>query len=74
MSVDAILALVAKGLALLPAMIDAGEKVHDFIARLRAVAAKQAAGETVSDAEIEALEAEIDAGLERFNAPLPDDV
>lgn len=66
----AIFALLAKGLAILPDLIEAGVNVKNTIERLRAVAAAKAAGQTVSKADLEALEAELDAGLAEFNKPM----
>jgi hypothetical protein len=70
MDAAAIFALIDKGLAVLPILINAGENVIDLINRLRAVAAAQAAGEQVSDDDLNSLEADLDAAIAKFNIPM----
>lgn len=65
-----IFALLEKGLALLPSLIEAGINVKNTIERLRAVAAAKAAGQDVSQADVDALEAELDGNLAEFNKPM----
>lgn len=70
MNTEAILTLIAKGLSLLPILIQAGEGVIDTINRLQALAENAAKGISVSDAELEAFEAELDAAIAKFNEPM----
>ena len=70
MNAEAILALVAKGLQLLPLLIQAGQEVATVISRLRDMAERGANGESVTDEELAALEAELDASIARFNEPM----
>lgn len=69
---DAILifSIIEKGLTLVPLLIQAGSTVIPLIERLKAVAKGGAEG-TVTQAELEALEADLDSALEEFNSPLP---
>jgi hypothetical protein len=69
-----ILSLIDKGLSALPLLIQAGKDVAGKIAQLRTLTQSAAAGTPITDAELAAIEAEFDADLDEFNAPLPDDV
>lgn len=62
--------VIQKGLALIPALISAGATVVPLVKRLTEVAKGGAEG-TVTESELEALEADLDAALDEFNAPLP---
>lgn len=62
--------ILQKGLTLIPQLISAGATVMPLIARLTAVA-KGGADGTVTDAELKALEADLDAALDEFNSPMP---
>lgn len=62
--------VIQKGLKLIPALISAGATVMPLITRLTQVA-KGGADGTVTDDELTALEADLDAALDEFNAPLP---
>lgn len=62
-----IMDILAKGLAALPSLISAGQDVLPLIKRMGAVAK----GATVTDAELDALEATIKSDLDEFNSPLP---
>lgn len=70
MDAAAVFAIIDKGLSLLPILMQAGESVIEIINRMRAVVAAQAAGQTVSDDELNALEADLDAAIAKFNAPM----
>jgi hypothetical protein len=67
MNYEKIMAVLQKGLAALPALISAGADVVPLIKRMQAVAG----GATVTDAELDALEASIKSDLDEFNSPLP---
>lgn len=70
MDVTAILALISKGLTILPILINAGESVVGIVQRLQALADKAANGESVSDEELTSLETELDAAIVKFNQPM----
>lgn len=70
MNMEAILTLIAKGLSLLPILIQAGEGVIDTINRLQTLAENAANGIQVSDAELDAFESELDAAIAKFNEPM----
>lgn len=65
-----IFTIIEKGLTLIPTLIQAGQTVIPLIDRLTQVAKGGAAG-TVTQAELDALEADLDAALNEFNSPLP---
>ena len=67
MNYEKIMAVLRKGLAALPALISAGTDVMPLIKRMEEVAS----GATVTDAELDALEASIKSDLDEFNSPLP---
>jgi hypothetical protein len=69
MSAAEILALVEKGLTLLPLLIQAGEEITPLVERLIKVAKGGVEG-TVTDEELRNLEADIDTDLDSFNAIL----
>jgi hypothetical protein len=69
MSAAEILALVEKGLTLLPLLIQAGEEITPLVERLIKVA-KGGADGTVTAEELRNLEADIDTDLDSFNAIL----
>lgn len=64
-------AVIEKGLTVLPSLIEAGVSVAGTISKMLAVAEQAKQGKVVPQSELEALEAELDAMLEEFNAPLP---
>lgn len=70
MDAAAVFAILEKGLAVLPILIAAGQNVADFIERMRAVAKAQADGVPVSDDQLNALEADLDAAVAEFNKPM----
>lgn len=70
MNPTAIFAILEKGLTLIPALISAGAVVMPLVQRLIAVA-KGGADGTVTQTELEALEADLDAALGEFNSDLP---
>jgi flagellin-like hook-associated protein FlgL len=70
MEAAAVFAIIEKGLAVLPILLAAGENVIELINRMRAVAAAQAAGQSVSEADLNSLEADLDALIAKFNEPI----
>jgi hypothetical protein len=70
MNAALIFSIIEKGLTIIPLLIQAGSTVIPLIDRLKAVAKGGAEG-TVTEAELTALEADLDAALDEFNSPLP---
>lgn len=70
MNAALIFQIIEKGLTVIPLLISAGTTVIPLINRLAAIAKGGAEG-TVTKEELEALEADLDAALAEFNAPLP---
>ncbi len=70
MNAALIFQIIEKGLTVLPLLISAGTTVIPLIDRLRKIAGGGADG-TVTQAELDALEADLDAALAEFNSPLP---
>lgn len=70
MTPQAILALVAQGLALLPTLIQTGIDVTNRIEQMIALSKGGATG-TVTDAQISQYRAQLDADLADFNTDLP---
>ena len=70
MNAATVFSLLEKGLAILPILIAAGENVIDLINRMRAMAAAQAAGQSVSDEDLASLEADLDSAIAKFNEPM----
>ncbi len=66
-----IFSLIEKGLTLVPILIQAGQEVIPLINRITQIAKGGAAG-TVTQAELDALEADLDGALATFNTPMPD--
>lgn len=69
MNAQAILALVGQGLALLPTLIETGVNVVNRIQQIKNIADAGAAG-TLTDEQIEAYRAQLDADLAEFNKPI----
>lgn len=69
MNAAAIFGLLEKGLTLIPILIQAGQEVVPLVQRLTDLAKGGAAG-TVTDAELTALEADLDQALADFNTPM----
>lgn len=69
MTAEAILALVAQGLSLLPTLIQTG---IDVVGRIKQMEALSKAGSegTVTDEQIAQYRAQLDADLADFNQPL----
>lgn len=65
-----ILTILQKGIELIPTLVKAGATVMPLVKRLTEVAKGGAEG-TVTEAELQALEADLDAALDEFNSPLP---
>jgi hypothetical protein len=65
-----ILTILQKGLELIPALVSAGATVVPLINRMTQVAKGGVEG-TVTESELVALEADLDAALDEFNSPLP---
>jgi hypothetical protein len=70
MNAATVFSLLEKGLAILPILIAAGENVIDLINRMRAMAAAQAAGQSISDEDLASLEADLDSAIAKFNEPM----
>ena len=70
MNVEAILTLIAKGLSILPILIQAGEDVANIIGRLQTLAENAANGVPVSATDLDALETDLDAAIAKFNEPM----
>jgi len=66
-----IFSLIEKGLTLVPILIQAGQEVIPLINRITQIAKGGAAG-TVTQAELDALEVDLDGALATFNTPMPD--
>lgn len=71
MNAVAIFGLLEKGLQLIPVLVDTGVSIVGLVQRMTSVAERAKKGETIPLSELEALEADLDAGLAEFNAPLP---
>jgi hypothetical protein len=69
MNAAAIFAILEKGLTIIPLLISAGTEVIPLIQRLAGIAQGGATG-TVTQAELTALEADLDAALADFNTPM----
>lgn len=69
MDAVAIFALISKGLTLLPILIQAGAEVGSIIQNMKSLSDSAASG-TVTDDQLNTLEAELDAAIEQFNAPM----
>jgi hypothetical protein len=69
MDAAAIFALISKGLALIPILIQAGAEIETIIANLKALSDSAQAG-AVTDDQLNALEAELDAAIAEFNGPI----
>ncbi len=70
MNVALIFDIIQKGLTVIPLLISAGTTVLPLIERLKAVVKGGAEG-TITEAELIALERDLDAALDEFNSPLP---
>lgn len=64
-----IFSLIEKGLTLVPILIQAGSEVIPLINHIAQIAKGGAEG-TVTQAELEALEADLDGALDEFNKPM----
>lgn len=72
MNAQAILALVAQALALLPTLIDTGVNVAKRIEQITDLAKSGAEGGATDD-QIKAVRDQLDADLADFNTPIPDE-
>lgn len=70
MDAVAIFELIAKGVALLPTLVDAGINITQRVEQLITLAKGGAEG-TLDEAAIAKIRADFDADLAEFNAPLP---
>lgn len=66
-----ILGILAKGLKNLPGIISVGGEWLNLTERMTKVAEDAKAGKVVPESELDALERDLDAGLDEFNSPLP---
>lgn len=71
MNAQAILALVAQGIALLPTLISTGVDVVKRIEQIKDLAQAGATG-SATEEQIKAVRDQLDADLNDFNAPIPD--
>lgn len=69
MDAATIFALISKGLALIPILIQAGAEIETIITNLKNLSDSAQAG-TVTDEQLNALESELDAAIAEFNAPM----
>lgn len=69
MDTAAIFAIIEKGLTLVPLLISAGAEIGPLVQRLIQTAQGGAAG-TITQDELNALEADLDAQLADFNTPM----
>lgn len=69
MDAAAIFALIEKGLTLLPILISAGQEIGTTIENLKNLASNAQAG-TVTQDQLDSLEADLDASIVEFNAPM----
>lgn len=69
MDATAVFALISKGLALLPILIQAGQEVGTIIQNLKNLSDSAQSG-TVTDEQLSTLEAELDASIANFNEPM----
>lgn len=69
MDAAAVFALLEKGLAILPILIQAGQEVGTIIQNLKNLAANAQSG-TVTDDQLTALETDLDAAIAKFNTPM----
>lgn len=69
MNAAAIFAILDKGLTLIPLLLQAGSEVVPLVERMSQIAKGGATG-TVTQAELDALEADLDAALADFNQPM----
>lgn len=72
MNAQAVLELVAKGMALIEAYRSTLETLSPAIKAIYDLVEKQKSGAEVTDAELKAVEDVLDAQLLAFNAPLPE--
>lgn len=71
MNAQAILALVAQAVALLPTLISTGVDVYKRIQQIKELAEAGATG-TITDEQVKAVRDQLDADLADFNTPIPD--
>lgn len=64
-----IFSLIEKGLTLVPILIQAGTEVIPLINQIRKIAQGGADG-TITQAQLDALEADLDSALDNFNKPM----
>lgn len=69
MDAAAIFALLEKGLTLIPILLQAGSSIEPYIERLIGIAQGGATG-TVTQDELDSLEADLDRALADFNQPM----
>lgn len=71
MDAAAVFQLLEKGITLIPVLLEAGLEITQVIQNLKNLAAAGAAG-TVTDEQLNTLEAELDALIADFNQPMDD--
>lgn len=72
MDATKVLELLNKGLGVLGNLIQTGAEVTPLLERLKGVSQGGVDG-TITDAQLAENEAAVDAAIDEFNAPMPDD-
>ncbi len=71
MDVMAILTLIAKGVSIVEMAIEAGKNAAPAIEIVKNLVTGAKTG-TMTQSELDAIEAQLDAAIDEFNAPIPD--
>lgn len=71
MDIAAILALIAKGVSLIPVLVQAGKDIVPAIGVIKNIITGAQAG-TITDQQLTDFEAMLDAMISDFNEPIPD--
>lgn len=72
MSPELILGLIAKAVDILPTLVQAGIDITERVSKIRVLAEAAKHGTVTHDMVLE-IRAQLDADLDEFNAPVPDD-
>ncbi len=63
--------LIAKGVALLPVLVEAGIDITKKVQQIKTLAEAGKAGKMISDEELKKIRDDFDASLDDFNEPIP---
>lgn len=63
--------LIAKGVALIPVLVEAGIDITKKVQQIKALADAGKNGTVISDEELAKIRADFDTSLDDFNEPLP---